>query len=118
MDPAPRSETIEGVVVTSFGSIGKGAGRAPPTPKASKMLAAVGFNSKGKNAFKEAGSKLRARRAAVRFAEALTTGRSSGDALEEVMEWLGEDDTTNAKNIVRAGERLGMQSRCSKSRKR
>ncbi len=119
MEIKPQVETIDGAVVTSVGSIGKWRGRAPLTPKASEMLGALGFTSKGKNAFKEAGSKLRAWRAAVRFAQARRTGRSVGEALVEVMEWLGEQDETNAKNIVRAGKRLGeARSRCDKSRKR
>jgi hypothetical protein len=107
MSPAPQVETaIDGVAITSFGSIGKGARRAPPTPKASQILGALGFTAKGKNAFKDAGSKLRARRAAVRFDEASSTGRSSGEALKEVMEWLGEHDETNAKKIIQVGKRL------------
>jgi hypothetical protein len=110
MSPAPQEpqlETIDGAAITSFGSIGEGAGRAPPTPKASEMLRALGFTARGKNSFKDAGSTLRAWRAAVRFDQARRTGRSPGEALEEVMEWLGEVDVTNAKNIIRAGECLG-----------
>jgi hypothetical protein len=110
MSPAPQVETIDGVAITSVGSIGKGAGRAPPTPKASQILGALGFTAKGKNAFKDAGSKLRAWRAAVRFAEARRTGRSSGEALKEVMEWLGEKNKSNAKKLLRDGKRLGRKT--------
>jgi hypothetical protein len=73
MRPVPHVETFDDMAITSFGSIGKGAGRAPSTPKASKILAALGFTAKGKNAFKDAASKLRAWRAAVRFDQACRT---------------------------------------------
>jgi hypothetical protein len=112
MSPAPQVETIDSVAITSVGSIGKGAGRAPPTPKASQILGALGFTAKGKNAFKDAGAKQRASRAAVRFDLACRTG-PSGEALKEVMEWLGERDETNAKKIIQIGKRLmGVKPRC------
>lgn len=109
MSLSPQTETIDGVAVASVGTIGKGPGRAPPTPKPGEILGALGFTRKGWNAFKEAGSKLRAWRAAVQFRLARKAGRSSSEALEEVMDWLGEEDETNAKDIIRVGEHLGMQ---------
>ena len=110
MATEPQVTTIDGVVVTTFGSIGSGPGATPHTPNESEMLGALGFTGKGWNAFKNAGSELRACRAAVRFHQARKIGRSSSEALDEVMAWLGEDDAkadeTNAKRLIRKGKCL------------
>jgi hypothetical protein len=90
----------------TVGQTGKGTGGAPETPTTSDMLHALGFTSKGRNAFKSAAAEMRAFRAAVRFRELRNNGTPYGKALEEVMEWLGVDDQSNAKRLIKAGRRL------------
>ena len=70
------------------------------------MLHALGFTSKGRNAFKSADAEVRAVRAAVRFRELRSSGTSYSEALTKVKEWLGMEDENNAKRIIRLGMRL------------
>jgi hypothetical protein len=104
MEGQHQVETIDGVQITSVGSDGKSRRRSPPKP--SKILHVLGFTSPGKHAFKDARGNHRAAAAAIRFYQMRKQGRSPSEALNELMDWLGEDDETNAKNILRTGERL------------
>jgi hypothetical protein len=90
----------------SVGSIGKGVGRAASTPTTREMLHALGFTSKGKNAFRDAGSELRSVRAAARYRSLRGAKLPARQALETVMDWLGEGDEGNAKKAIGAGSRI------------
>jgi hypothetical protein len=105
-DDAWRIVALAGPAANSDSSLGKGVGRAPPTPNASEISRALRFTSKGKNAFRDAASELRSYRAATKYYTARSRGMPAAEALETVMDWLGERDEANAKNIIRAGKRL------------
>lgn len=77
-----------------------------PTAKSDQIPGALGFTSKGWNAFKDADSDMRKVRAYVEFTVLRKTGTPYRKALVEVMDWLGENDESNAKTIIDEGERI------------
>jgi hypothetical protein len=99
-----QSQVVDGVQVTFIGLIGKR--QAQPPPRASAILHVLGFTAKGKSAFKDARTKQRSIHAAIRFDLMRKRGRSYGEALSDLMDWLGEIDDSNAKKILITGRRL------------
>lgn len=76
ISPIPKiiPTDLEGERLEAIGLSGKGTGHSPQTPKASQMLHALGFTSKGKNAFKSAAAEDRNYRAAAKYKTFVVTG--------------------------------------------
>jgi hypothetical protein len=95
--------------VTGLGNIGattSGSKKTLQNPARSQLLHALGFTSKGWNAFKSAGSQLLRIKAAIQLAVLRSHGTPSGKALGIVMDCLGVNDESNAKAMIRDGQRI------------